>query len=94
MGYQEYRKDAMSCLGWHALGCRICWLLGVIFALLGVVAAAVNIILGLGAANWLLAVPWLPLVVTALPVLPECTWSHGERLSLVLSVSSGSCVDG
>lgn len=54
MGYQEYRKDAMSCLGWHALGCRISWLLGVIFAVLGVVAAVVNITLGLGAANWLL----------------------------------------
>lgn len=54
MGYQEYRKDAMACLTWHASGCRICWGLGIIFALLGVIAAATEIMLGLGAVSWLL----------------------------------------
>ena len=54
MSYQEYRKDAMTCLGWHASGCRICWILGIVFALVGVIAAAREIMLGLGASNWLL----------------------------------------
>jgi len=54
MGYQEERKRVTTGLGAHGWTCRICWLLGVIFAVLGVIAGAAGIALGLGATNWLL----------------------------------------
>ena len=54
MGYQEERKNVTTGLGRHGWSCRISWLLGVLFAVLGVIAAAVDITLGLGATNWLL----------------------------------------
>ena len=54
MGYQEERKHVTTGLGAHGWTCRICWLLGIIFAVLGAVAAAADIGLGLGATNWLL----------------------------------------
>lgn len=54
MGYQEERKHVMTGVGAHGWTCRICWFLGVIFAVLGVIAAAANIALGLGGTNWLL----------------------------------------
>ena len=54
MGYQEERKRVTTGLSAHGWTCRICWLLGVIFAVLGVIAGAARIVLGLGATNWLL----------------------------------------
>ena len=54
MGYKEEREHVTTGLGGHAWTCRICWLLGLIFAALGVIAAAADITLGLGATNWLL----------------------------------------
>ena len=38
---------------WAMLG-GVCWFLGVIFAILGIVAAAIDAAIGLGAMNWFL----------------------------------------
>ncbi len=54
MGYQKEREHVTIGLGAHGGMCRICWFIGVIFAVLGVIAAAADITLGLGATNWLL----------------------------------------
>jgi len=54
MGYEEERKHVTTGLGGHGWMCRICWFLGVIFAVLGVIAGAADISLGIGATNWLL----------------------------------------
>ncbi len=54
MGYKEEREHVTTGLGGHGWTCRICWLLGVIFAVVGVIAGAADIALGLGATNWLL----------------------------------------
>jgi len=54
MGYQEERKHVTTGLGGHGWTCRICWLIGVVFAVVGVIAGATDISLGLGATNWLL----------------------------------------
>jgi len=54
MGYEEERKHVMTGVGGHGQTCRVCWILGVIFAVVGVIAAAANVALGLGATNWLL----------------------------------------
>lgn len=54
MGYEKEREHVTTGLSGHAWMCRICWFLGLIFAVLGVIAAAADITLGLGATNWLL----------------------------------------
>ena len=54
MGYKEEREHVTTGLGGHGWSCRISWLLGVAFAVLGVIAAAADTTLGLGAPNWLL----------------------------------------
>ena len=54
MGYQEERKHMTSGLSSHGWICRICWIIGVLFAIVGVIASAINIGLGLGGTNWLL----------------------------------------
>ncbi len=54
MGYEEEREHVTTGLGGHGWTCRICWLLGVIFAVVGVIAGAADIALGIGATNWLL----------------------------------------
>ena len=79
MGYQEYRKDAMTCLTWHASGCRICWILGIIFALLGAIAAATEITLGLGAVTWLLLA-----IAAFVASIPCCiAWAAGLFLHAI-----------
>jgi hypothetical protein len=54
MGYKQEREHVTTGLSAHGWTCRICWFLGVMFAVLGVIAAAANIALGLGPTNWLL----------------------------------------
>ena len=54
MGYQEEHKHVTTGLSSHGWTCRICWIIGVVFAIVGVIAAAANIGLGLGGTNWLL----------------------------------------
>lgn len=54
MGYQKEREHVTTGLGGHGWTCRICWFIGVIFAVVGVIAGFANISLGLGATNWLL----------------------------------------
>lgn len=54
MGYKEEREHVTTGLSAHGWTCRICWFIGVVFAVLGAVAAAADITLGLGATNWLL----------------------------------------
>lgn len=47
IGYEEERKHVTAGLGAHAWTCRICWFLGVIFAVLGAIAAAAD-----GHSSW------------------------------------------
>ena len=54
MGYQKEREHVTTGLGAHGWTSRICWFIGVIFAVVGVIAGVADISLGLGATNWLL----------------------------------------
>ena len=79
MSYQKDRTDAMTCLAGHSLGCRACWLLGIIFSVVGAVAAATKTNLGLG------TVPWLLLAIAAFVAsLPACiAWAVGMHLHAI-----------
>ena len=61
------------------LGCRACWLLGIIFSVVGAVAAATKTNLGLG------TVPWLLLAIAAFVAsLPACiAWAVGMHLHAI-----------
>jgi len=76
MGYQEERKHAMVGVSNHSKLARFCFSLGVIFAILGVIAAAANVALGLGATNWLL----LAVVVCGLGLIMMVFWAIGVYL--------------
>lgn len=54
MGYKEERERVTTGLSAHAWTSRVCWFLGVIFAVLGVIAGAADISCPIGATNWLL----------------------------------------
>jgi hypothetical protein len=48
------RKELLKTIDSMGLSFHICWFLGAIFAILGVVAAALNTNVGLGPVYWLL----------------------------------------
>ena len=48
---REYIKAGLRSSGMWA---HICWLLGIVFAIIGIVAAATHSYIGLGATAWLL----------------------------------------
>ena len=50
----EDREVVRTSLRSGGLGTHICWLLGAIFAVLGIIAGAMNITLGLEATHWFL----------------------------------------
>ena len=50
----ENREVVRTSLRWGGMSTHICWLLGAIFAILGIIAGAMNTTLGLGATHWLL----------------------------------------
>ena len=52
--YSKERDHVVTGLGTHGRLARIYGWLGLVFAVLGVIAAVANIPLGLGATNWLL----------------------------------------
>ena len=48
------REEARAALGPLGLAGHVCWFLGAVFALLGVIGDAMNITLGLEPTSWLL----------------------------------------
>lgn len=79
MQRMEERERVMGRLGLYKWTCRICWILGVVFAVLGVIAGATNIALGLKAMFWLLLA-----IVAFLASLPNCiAWAAGLRLCAI-----------
>ena len=79
MGYKEERDHVVNGLSTHGRLCRVCWTLALIFAILGIVAAAAKIDLGLGATNWLL----LALVICGLGIMLMVFWAAGMYLHVI-----------
>jgi len=50
----ENREVVRTSLRWGGMSTHICWFLGAIFAVLGIIAGAMNTTLGLGATHWFL----------------------------------------
>lgn len=76
MGYEKERKHAVHGVGAHSGVARFCFSLGIIFAVLGIIAAVANTTLGLGAMNWLL----LAVVVCGLGIIMMIFWAIGMYL--------------
>ena len=72
----EHVKAGVGGMGWLA---HICWFLGIVFAVLGIIAAAANITLGLGATNWLL----LAIAVLGVGIFPSIGWALGLYLNVI-----------
>ena len=50
----ENREYLKASLGSSGMSAHICWLLGIVFAILGIIADAANITLGLTSMGWFL----------------------------------------
>jgi len=61
----EDREQIKASLGSSGMSAHICWFLGVIFAILGIIADAANVTLGLTPTSWfLLAIVTLLVSIT------------------------------
>ncbi len=70
------REEARKALGPMGLSFHICWFLGCLFAVLGLIAAAADITLGLGTTAWLLLA--IAAFLAGMPML--ITWALAMRL--------------
>jgi len=54
MPYRWEKREEMADVRLEGLAGHVCWFLGAIFAVIGIIAAAVDAEIGLGATNWFL----------------------------------------
>jgi len=54
MPYHWENRKKMADVRGTGLWGHVCWFLSVIFAIIGIIAAAIDAAIGLGATNWLL----------------------------------------
>jgi hypothetical protein len=70
------RKEARNTLNPMGMAFHICWFLGIIFAILGIIAAAMNTTVGLAATHWLLLA--IAAFLAGVPML--VTWALAMNL--------------
>jgi hypothetical protein len=70
------RKELLSTIDSMGLSFHICWFLGAIFAILGIIAGATNTVVGLGPVYWLLLS--IAAFLAGVPML--VTWAVAMRL--------------
>jgi hypothetical protein len=54
MPYRFEDRKKMAEVRTPGLWAHVCWFLGAVFAIIGIIAAAIDASIGLGATNWLL----------------------------------------
>ena len=80
-------KSVIDASGYHLLGSRICFVLGLIFAILGIISDAINTSLGLEPMSWLLLAVVTCLIAVAcfiawaLAVILDAMEAKGEKQS-------------
>ena len=72
----ENREEIMNTLGPMGLGFHICWWLGIVFVLMGVVSDAINMTIGLESISWLLLA--IATFMAGIPML--LTWALAMHL--------------
>ncbi len=70
------RKELLETINSMGLSFQICWFLGAIFAILGIIAGALNVVVGLGPVYWLLLS--IAAFLAGIPML--VTWAIAMKL--------------
>ncbi len=70
------RKELLETVDSMGLAFHICWFLGAIFAILGIIAGAMNAVVGLGPVYWLLLS--IAAFLAGIPML--VTWALAMKL--------------
>jgi hypothetical protein len=70
------RKELLETIDSMGLSFHICWFLGAIFAILGIIAGAMNTVIGLGPVYWLLLS--IAAFLAGIPML--VTWALAMKL--------------
>jgi ABC-type xylose transport system permease subunit len=75
----EDREKVRTSLRSAGLWGHVCWFLGIVFAIIGIIAAAMDAAIGLGATNWLLLVAVALLLSVTLFIGWAVAWYLQEK---------------
>ena len=73
------RKMILTSASTSMASAHVCWLLGAVFAVLGVIGEAINVTLGLGSTSWLL----LSIVTCLIAIACFIAWTLAVLLDAI-----------